>query len=75
VKDERAEQVKCGASVHLALEHLDLRDGGLDLAEAVRQVEAVRDGLLFVADSGGEGAQLRLAVGCLRGEPGLVTHL
>jgi hypothetical protein len=59
--DAGAEQVEPGAPVHLALEHLDLVDGALDLAGAVGQGQAVGDGLLVVADSGGEGMQLRLA--------------
>jgi hypothetical protein len=59
------------APVHLPFEHLYLVDGALDLAGAVGQGEAVGDGLLVVADSGGEGAQLGLAVVCLDGgEPG-----
>jgi hypothetical protein len=49
----------------------DLVDGALDLAGAIRQAEAVGDGLLVLADSGGEGAQVGLAVvGLHGGEPG-----
>src|SRR5258706_2915454 len=72
VKDDtRAEQIEACAAVHLAFDHFDLVDGSLDLAGAVGQGEAVDDGLLVVADSGGEGAQVRLAVVCFHGgEPG-----
>ncbi len=60
--DAFAEQAEAGAAVHLAFEHLDLVDGALDFAGAPVQGQAVGDGLLVVADAGGEGAQVGLAV-------------
>src|SRR5205085_10954191 len=69
--DAFAEQVEAGAAVHLALEHLDLIDGALDPAGVPVQGEAVDDGLLVVADAGGQGAQPGLVVGFDGGEPGL----
>jgi len=70
--DAFAEQNEAGAAVHLALDHLDLVDGALDLAGAVGQAGAVGDGLLVVADASGERAQVGLAViGFYHGEPGL----
>src|SRR5690349_19551248 len=68
--DAFAEQVEAGAAVHLAFDHLDLVDGALDLAGVPGQGEAVDDGLLVVADAGGEGAQAGVVVGFDGGEPG-----
>ena len=69
--DALAEQGEAGAAVHLALYHLDLVDGALDPARAVREGEPVNDRFLVVADPGGERAQLRLVVGFYCGEPGI----
>src|SRR5262249_41537582 len=60
-EDALAERVEAGAAVHLALDHLDLVDGALDLAGVPVQGEAVDDGLLVVAVAGGEGTQAGLA--------------
>jgi len=62
-------QVEAGAAVHLALDHLDLAGRALDLAGVPVQSEAVGDGLLVVADTGGEGAQSGPVLGFHGGEP------
>jgi hypothetical protein len=68
--DAFAEQAEAGAAVHLPFDHLDLVDGALDLAGTPGEGEPVDDGLLVVADAGGEGAQVGLAViGFYGGEP------
>ena len=67
--DALAEQGEAGASVHLAFDCLDLVHGAFDFAGAVGQGEAVGDGLLIVADAGGEGAQAGVVVGFHGGEP------